>query len=38
MPLFMTMALVHSANVPLTFCRGTQNSSEHKIFPCVLLG
>ena len=31
MLLFMTIALIHNANVLLTLCRGTQNSSRHKL-------
>ena len=37
MLLFMTNALIHNANIPLTLCRGTQNSSRHKLIVRVPL-
>ena len=34
---FVTIALIHNAEVPLTLCRGTQNLSRHKLIVCVPL-
>ena len=37
MLLFMTIALIHNADVLLTLCSGTQHSSKHELIVCVLL-